>query len=451
MPPKVTIILSTYNRGIHIIPTIRSALMQTMKEFELLVIGDCVNDDTGAQVKSCNDPRLRWINLENRVGTQSGPNNCGLSEARAPIVAYMDHEDIWAPRNLEYILQKYKKFDQLDAVVSGIVLHRDNYEAPYKIEGIFPDFSPFDTKVFAPPTGFSHRIARRPVPRWKTREETDKSVDFVFQQELADFGYQFGSTGEITVHKFLSVEKYLGYLQPSSHEQAQLLKRMQLGSMENELADIVHTAKNTGFYLRDKPHVGQNLPARSKNNDQARGLELPALKELGSGRHILQSNDIRPNNWFPLRKNQPGLRWCGPSRLPRLLVPVSHNGLVQIELDLAYRREQELPDIQMRLNGQLVRHKLSKPLYGKRYSTCRMSLTGRLKSDAHSILDFHVPKGSFVKDTDNRERRFAVGDIWISPNRYVKSAKRNPKHPSHYFKLEPKAKIMSWTWFRQLF
>ena len=45
MTPDVTVIMATWNRGRHILPSVRSVLGQTHGNFELLVIGDEVTGD----------------------------------------------------------------------------------------------------------------------------------------------------------------------------------------------------------------------------------------------------------------------------------------------------------------------------------------------------------------------------------------------------------------------
>jgi glycosyltransferase involved in cell wall biosynthesis len=73
--PLVSIITATYNRS-NILPyTIASVLRSTFEDWELLVVGDACTDDTEQVVSAFNDPRIRFFNLAQNVGEQSGPNN----------------------------------------------------------------------------------------------------------------------------------------------------------------------------------------------------------------------------------------------------------------------------------------------------------------------------------------------------------------------------------------
>ena len=66
--PYFTIVVATFNRGRHIVPTIEAALEQTFTDFELLVVGDGLTDDTLDQV-----PRTT------RVSALSGFHELGQS------------------------------------------------------------------------------------------------------------------------------------------------------------------------------------------------------------------------------------------------------------------------------------------------------------------------------------------------------------------------------------
>jgi glycosyltransferase involved in cell wall biosynthesis len=99
--PTVTVVIQTFNRC-NILPyCIGSVLRQTHGDFELLVIGDHCTDDTAAVVARFEDPRVRFVNLPERVGDQSGPNNEGHRLARGRYIAYLNHDDLWLPDHLE--------------------------------------------------------------------------------------------------------------------------------------------------------------------------------------------------------------------------------------------------------------------------------------------------------------------------------------------------------------
>lgn len=104
MDPLVTVIVATYNWSTVLPYSIGSALRQTFRDFELLVVGDGCTDDSAEVVSALGDPRVRWINLPKNSGHQSGPNNEGLRQARGKIIAYLGHDDLWIPHHLSILI-----------------------------------------------------------------------------------------------------------------------------------------------------------------------------------------------------------------------------------------------------------------------------------------------------------------------------------------------------------
>ncbi len=94
--PKVSVILSTWNRGRHILPTLHSVLRQSFRDFDLHIIGDGCDDDTEHVLKPYLSQRVRWFNLSRRQGNQAFPNNVGIARSRGRYIAYQGHEDLWA-------------------------------------------------------------------------------------------------------------------------------------------------------------------------------------------------------------------------------------------------------------------------------------------------------------------------------------------------------------------
>ena len=102
-PPRVSVIIATYNRSAVLRLAVETVRWQTMPDWELIVVGDGCTDDTPAVMASIDDARIRFVNIEH-VGEQSGPNNHGFALARGPYVAFLNHDDIWFPDHLERAL-----------------------------------------------------------------------------------------------------------------------------------------------------------------------------------------------------------------------------------------------------------------------------------------------------------------------------------------------------------
>jgi glycosyltransferase involved in cell wall biosynthesis len=96
----VSVITATYNRSNVLRYAIDSVRAQTLDDWELIVVGDACTDDTESVVASYADRRIRFVNLAENVGEQSGPNNEGVRLSRGRYVAFLNHDDIWLPFHL---------------------------------------------------------------------------------------------------------------------------------------------------------------------------------------------------------------------------------------------------------------------------------------------------------------------------------------------------------------
>ncbi|MFM8531085.1 MAG: glycosyltransferase family 2 protein [Ilumatobacteraceae bacterium] len=103
--PTVTVIIPTYTWASVLRYSAASVLAQTVADIELLVIGDGCTDESERVVRSLDDERVSWFNLRRNFASQVGPNNVGLSIARADLIAYCGHDDLWLPDHLERLLE----------------------------------------------------------------------------------------------------------------------------------------------------------------------------------------------------------------------------------------------------------------------------------------------------------------------------------------------------------
>jgi len=61
--------------------------------------------------------------LPQNTGSQSFPNNQGVHASWGSWIAYIGHDDIWAPDNLESMARMIAADDKLDFVVGGCAYH----------------------------------------------------------------------------------------------------------------------------------------------------------------------------------------------------------------------------------------------------------------------------------------------------------------------------------------
>ncbi len=97
--PLVSVVLPVRNGERFIAAAVDSILAQTYPRLELLAVDDASDDATPAILAGYRDPRLRIIRLPCRAGGTAA-RNTGIRNARGPLVAAMDADDVAAPERL---------------------------------------------------------------------------------------------------------------------------------------------------------------------------------------------------------------------------------------------------------------------------------------------------------------------------------------------------------------
>ena len=108
MTPEVSVIIPTYNRRAMLPEAIDSVLAQSIESFELIVIDDGSTDGTseylarpvGRASLPAAPVRTIWVERIDHRGPAAARNR-GAAMARAPLIAFLDSDDLWAPTKLE--------------------------------------------------------------------------------------------------------------------------------------------------------------------------------------------------------------------------------------------------------------------------------------------------------------------------------------------------------------
>ncbi len=144
--PQVTVVMPLFNKEQDVERAIESVLVQTVDDFELIVVNDGSTDNGPAKVKAFHDERIRMIDQRN-AGV-SVARNCGITEARADLIAFLDADDEWADDFLETILNLREQFPRCDVFATNYFFCGDGYKRPAIIrrmpqnfrEGLLKDY-----------------------------------------------------------------------------------------------------------------------------------------------------------------------------------------------------------------------------------------------------------------------------------------------------------------------
>jgi len=107
----VSIIMPAHNSSSYIAKSIKSVMIQTYSNWELIVVDDVSSDDTRSIVASfmAKDDRIKLIELSEHHGPALA-RNVGVEEAKGKYVAFLDSDDVWLPEKLEKHLDFMKRF-----------------------------------------------------------------------------------------------------------------------------------------------------------------------------------------------------------------------------------------------------------------------------------------------------------------------------------------------------
>ncbi len=97
--PAVSVLMGVWNGAPQVREAVLSVLSQTAADLELIVVDDESSDATPGILASFRDPRLR-VTRRARGGLTSALN-AALDQARAPLVARLDADDLALPERLE--------------------------------------------------------------------------------------------------------------------------------------------------------------------------------------------------------------------------------------------------------------------------------------------------------------------------------------------------------------
>ncbi|MBB4833524.1 glycosyltransferase involved in cell wall biosynthesis [Staphylococcus hominis] len=128
--PKVSVLISTYNKEKFINKTLDSILKQSMdvKDFELIVVDDCSTDQTVDIVSKKIDSfsNYKFIQLNQNSGTPAKPRNLSIDLSKGKYIMFIDGDD-WLPEDaLEklYTLLKTNKTDYATGLTKYVYSNR---------------------------------------------------------------------------------------------------------------------------------------------------------------------------------------------------------------------------------------------------------------------------------------------------------------------------------------
>lgn len=112
--PLVSIVIPVYNGSNFLREAIDSALAQTYRNLEIIVVNDGSYDDTEEIALSYGD-KIRYIAKEN--GGTSTALNLGIANMRGEYFSWLSHDDLYYPQKIARAVEELSKLENKDTII----------------------------------------------------------------------------------------------------------------------------------------------------------------------------------------------------------------------------------------------------------------------------------------------------------------------------------------------
>ena len=102
--PSISVIIPSYNYESYMYEAIKSVLLQSLKDFELIIVDDGSTDDSMAVARSFAGQDQRITVLQHPDGKNHGlaaTLQLGVAESKGEYIAFLEADDIWLSTCLE--------------------------------------------------------------------------------------------------------------------------------------------------------------------------------------------------------------------------------------------------------------------------------------------------------------------------------------------------------------
>lgn len=113
----ISVVIPLYNKESSIQKTIESVLVQTYKDFELIIVDDGSTDNS-VNIVECINVNNQFKLIKKSNGGVSSARNEGINNASGDYIAFLDGDDLWEPTYLEEMYKLIHDFP--DAGIYGL-------------------------------------------------------------------------------------------------------------------------------------------------------------------------------------------------------------------------------------------------------------------------------------------------------------------------------------------
>lgn len=135
--PKISILMPNYNYEKFISSAIESVLLQTYKNFELIISDNASTDNSVNEIKKYNDERIILFLNDKNISLYQNIERA-KAKATGKIITILHSDDFYEPDFLKEIINAYYKYPNQKVFITGV----NNY---HEAENIKIKYFPFDS------------------------------------------------------------------------------------------------------------------------------------------------------------------------------------------------------------------------------------------------------------------------------------------------------------------
>ncbi len=148
-PPRVAVIIPTFNRWPHVCAAVDSVLAQTYPNIECIVVDDASTDNTCDLLRDKYGDRIRLLK-RTRNGEKSAARDDGIRATQAAFVCLLDSDDLLTPQSVEARARLFLDDPRFNGVAYGPVLAECQADDAHRPSGARPEGDVLDAYIRHP-------------------------------------------------------------------------------------------------------------------------------------------------------------------------------------------------------------------------------------------------------------------------------------------------------------
>jgi len=191
--PQISVIIAVRNAAAYLTECLESVAAQTFADYEIIMVDGHSTDATEAIARSY--AKVRFLQQSGRGFADAW--NCGLREARAEYIAFIDSDDRWTANKLAGQIAILKSDDGLEAVIGKVRFFLEPGEIPPR--GFRDKVLGRDHIAQMPGTLLARRRLFERIGDWGDGWAVANDVDWFLK--VKDSGLPIGMLDEVVLHK----------------------------------------------------------------------------------------------------------------------------------------------------------------------------------------------------------------------------------------------------------